>query len=97
MTFCYKKHTNSETLLAISDKSLVGKTFEEGELKIRITKEFYHEHECTGKEALKLIKESDIVNAVGKDVIDILLKEKLIEKSKILKIKGIPHAQIIKI
>ena len=92
--FSYKKHNK---ILAVCDESLIGKIFEEDELIIEITKDFYHDEKCNSKEIIELIRKFSIVNAVGKKIIELLIKEKLIDKDKILKIKGIPHVQIIKL
>ncbi len=98
MKFCYKKFSHEgEKMLAISDVSVLGKTFEEGELQLTVDESFYRGSECGEKEAIDMVKGSTIVNAVGKDIIALLLKEQLIDKSSVLKIKGVPHAQIVEL
>ncbi len=88
---------DSDTLLAIADRSVVGKKFEEGELGIFVSPEFYHEKTCSGGGAKKLIKSATIVNAVGADIVGLLVKEKVVASEKILTISGIPHAQVVKV
>ena len=50
----------------------------------------------TIEEAIELCKQSSIVNMVGKCIVTQAVKEKLVHPEAIIKIKGIPHAQIIK-
>jgi hypothetical protein len=98
MMFSYKIFKQGDDiLLAISDSNIIGKTLREKELEIRINEDFYSEKICNDKEASVLIKNATIVNAIGEDIINLLLNEKFIEKENILKIGGVPHAQIITI
>jgi len=76
---------------------VLGKTFEEGDLQISVTGTFYHEKTCDAKSAKRLVRSATIVNAVGKDIVNILLKEKLVDKNNVLTVKGVLHAQMIKI
>lgn len=95
MEFSYKIYNESEELLlAIADSAILGKTFEEGEIQLTVS-EFYDGNKCDKNKALTLIKDATIINAVGKDIIDLLKQEDIIDKNFILKINGIPHAQVI--
>ena len=64
---------------------------------MKVSEEFYSEEFCDDERALDLIKNSTIVNAIGESIINLMLKENLIEKENILKINGVPHVQIITI
>jgi len=87
----------NEVLLAICDPEILGKTFEEEELHIEVKRDFYHEKFVDENDVLSLIKNATIVNAVGKETINLLLKNKYIKKECVIEIKGVPHAQIITI
>jgi hypothetical protein len=97
MKFSYRiyKH-DAEIILAIADFSVLGKTFHEGEMEFTVS-DFYRDKICDEKEALKLIRSATIVNAVGKDIVDLLAREKHVNKDTILSVAGVPHAQIISI
>lgn len=95
--FSYKVFRDEDILLAISDKNLIGKRFEQGELVLEVLENFYSESDCDESRALELIKGATIVNAVGEKIISLMVKEKLIDSSKIIYIDGVPHAQIITI
>lgn len=82
-------------MLAICDADIVGKNFEEEDLQISVTKEFYADKECSEKEALDLIKSPTIINAVGKNIISIMIKKKLVEQENVLYIQDVPHAQAV--
>jgi len=84
-----------ETLLAIADDSIVGEKFEDGDTEIFVSEAFYSENKCSEGDVAKLLGEATIVNAVGKDIISLMIKENIIDESKVLEICGIPHAQIV--
>ena len=81
--------------MALCDRNLLGKKVTQGELQLDMTGEFYRGEEKTGQEILDLIKEAYIVNAVGQNCINFLLKNKLIEKQNIITINKVPHAQCV--
>ncbi len=96
MKFDYKLYImQGEKMLAISDSSIIGKTFRGDEIEINISKDFYSEKKCSEKEALSLIRKSTIVNAIGKEIVSLLVKENLVDGDNVLYIEGIPHAQIV--
>ncbi len=92
--YCRIYEQDSDRLLAVSDSSIIGKTFEDGELRIDVS-DFYRGKECSESEAIRLVKSATIVNAVGKGIVALMLKEKIITRGSVLKIKGVPHAQVV--
>ena len=88
---------NGRKLLALCDKDLLGKKFEEGDLQLDLTAKFYQGKETSIEELKKDIAGYDIINAVGKESVDLLLKEELITEQGIIKIAGISHAQCVNI
>jgi hypothetical protein len=98
MKFSYKMfRTGSDTLLAIADFSILGKTYSEGDIEIEVKNDFYFDNVCNEDEIKKIINKVTIVNAVGKDIIAILIKNKIIDENHVLYINGMPHAQIMTI
>jgi hypothetical protein len=96
MKFSFKLFEEGpDTLLAIADSSLLGKNLEEGELCLFVSKDFYCEKFCDEKEAKKLLNDATIVNAVGRDIIELMIDEGLIKSDGVIKIFGVPHAQIV--
>ncbi|MFA4819337.1 MAG: DUF424 family protein [Candidatus Aenigmatarchaeota archaeon] len=85
-----------EVLLAICDEDILGKTFNSGDLEITIS-EFYKGKNCDGTGALKLAKNATIINAVGNNIINMLIEKKIVEASSVMKIGGTMHAQVISV
>lgn len=87
--------TDGKLILAICDNSLLGKKIEDGCLQLDLSSSFYNGEEKSEKEILQLMKAANSINAVGEKTIDFLLKNKIIQKENIIRIKKIPHAQVV--
>ena len=86
------KTPNGE-IVAMCDSDLVGRRFESKDLRIDISERFYKGIEIEDKaELLKLIKESRNLNIVGKESVDFAMKNNVIDRTNIIKIKKIPYA-----
>lgn len=91
-----QKH-GQNTVLAICDSELLGRTLNEGKIVFEVREEFYKGTKTTVEEAITLIGQSSIVNMVGKCIVRKALEKGLIHPEAILRIAGVPHAQIIKV
>lgn len=89
------KNTEGQFLLAICDNNLIGKKFEEGNLQLDLSSDFYKGEEKSEEEIMSLIKGAYMLNVVGEESIEFALKNDLIEKEHIIKIKNIPHAESV--
>ena len=88
--------TYGEVLLAACDEYLIGKKFEEGELQLEVSESFYGGQKVTPELFRKQLKIATIANLVGQDVIKIAQELGMIDDDCVLKIRGVPHAQIAK-
>ena len=84
-------------LLAACDEELLGKTLRHGKLVFKIKEEFYKGPKMPVADAVELMKESTIVNMVGANIVNKAIEEGLVHPEAVLKISGVPHAQIVKI
>ncbi len=89
------KMKNGRILVALCDKELLGKKFEEGNKCLDVTVEFYGGEELDAVEVGDLVRNADYVNAVGTRAIELCVHEDVIEKENVITIAGVPHAQSI--
>jgi hypothetical protein len=86
-------------VVAICDKDLLGKKFEEGKFQLDVKESFYKGEETSEEEAIKIIKdmskEDATFNIVGEEAVDTALKAEIISKEGIKKIQGIPFALVL--
>lgn len=89
------KASNGKKIVAICDSNLIGKKFEEKNLQLDLSSNFYKGEERAEEEILNIIKGAYIINLVGEKSIKLALKANVIDKKSIIKIKKIPHAQVV--
>ena len=87
------KSGNSE-VLAVCDEEIMGKTFEEKDLQLKISESFYKGEKKSEMEVLDIIENFDNMNIVGKKSIKLALDNDIITQDSIIYIEGVPHAQI---
>ncbi len=95
----YLKEYNFESglLVAVCDKDLVGKSFEEGGLSLKITARFYKGEDATEGAVIASLQRATVANLVGKQAIKCALDNDFIEEASVIFIDGVPHAQMLKI
>jgi len=89
------KTPEGRKLVAICDSELLGKKFEEGNLQLDLTADFYKGEEKGVEEVREIIKDAYIVNVVGGESIAFFVKLGIIEQEHVLKVAGVPHAQAV--
>lgn len=90
----YKK--GSDLLIAACDEKLIGKKFTEGKFQLDISKKFYDGKRIAKEGLKKLLEEATIANLVGDETIKCAIDIGLVDPDCVIKIKGIPHAQMVK-
>ena len=87
------KTPDKRMILAVCDKELIGKKFEQEGLQLDLNSDFYKGEEKTEEEILNLFKQAYIINLVGKKSIMLGSKQGIIKE--VIKIKEIPHAIVL--
>ena len=84
-------------LLAICDCELLGRTLREGKIVFHVKDDFYNGRKASVEEAVGMINNSTIVNLVGKCCVEKAIAKGYVHPEAVLKIDGVPHAQIVKL
>jgi len=87
--------SNDAVVVALCDEYLINKTFEEGQLQLKVTEIFYKGEKKSEEEIIKILKGSNNINIVGEESIRFALDNNLINKDSIIRIANIPHAQVV--
>jgi hypothetical protein len=91
------KRIGNNVLLAICDAEILGKTLREGKIVFNVKEEFYKGPMVNIEEAVSMIANSSIVNMVGKNIVKKAIEKGYVHPEAVLRIEGIPHAQIVKL
>jgi len=84
-----------EVVIGACDEHLLGKKFRKGKLQIDVAKRFYDGERIDKKTLEKFLRDATIANLVGNETVTCAINLGLVDPQCILKIKGVPHAQIV--
>jgi hypothetical protein len=88
-----KLHSKNEIgTVACCDESLLKKVFNEGNLRIEITEQFFGGSLLDIDEAIEILMQAQYFNIVGKNIIEKAISYKLLPKEGVRTINGIPMA-----
>lgn len=79
------------------DADMLGKTLKQGKIVFHIQEKFYKGSLVSLEEAVDLIQQSTIVNMVGQKIVKKAIEKGLVHSDAVIEIKGVPHAQIVKL
>ncbi len=98
MRFWIKIHlVRNQKIVAICDEEILGKEFEYKGVKIKVNESFYKGILIDERELDKYLQSFNSLNAFGKNIVNELLKRKLISEKNILIIDDEKYVQIFKI
>lgn len=89
--------TEGQIMVAVCDKSLIGRTFQEGEIVLRVTEEFYKGFSATEDEVSAALDRATIANLVGEMTVACAVEGGHVDPEQVLVIDGVPHAQMVRI
>ena len=97
MFFCKTYEDEKDFLVAICDKNLLGEELPFKEIIFKVEESFYGNKLHNENQIKNIMRKATVINAVGNNIVDLLLKEGFIEENKIIKIGDTLHAQMAKI
>ena len=87
---------NNTRMLNICDADLLGRTVKRDNFSLKISQEYYAEKVVEKEEAKDLLKESDSINMVGKEIISLSVDMGIGSQDGIKEIDGIPFLIVFK-
>jgi len=91
------KKIGRNVLLCMCDTEILGRTLREGKIVFCVKEDFYKGTKVDVEEAVSMIESSTIVNMIGKNVVKEAIEKGFVHPEAVLRIEGIPHAQIVKL
>lgn len=84
------------TSINICDEALIGKTLKEGKLQMQISRDYFGGQIVAPEQALKMMKESSIINLAGEQAVSIAISNNMGAKEAVRLIQGVPFLMIYK-
>ena len=98
MAFTAKIHgkDTSREIIALCDSEILGKTLvdKEREIEFTVSKDFYGSENFEWDEIANSISNGRNVNLVGNEIVDLAIKNGLVDSKSVIEIEGVKHAQI---
>jgi len=89
--------TEKGLMVACCDEDCMGRVFREGRLKLAPETKFYGSAVMGLSEALIMMNGADILNLVGKRIVDAAIANGLVHPDAVIRIAGVPHAQVMRL
>ena len=94
---CLKVHKiRGEVMVAVCDRDLLGKTFEEGKLCLTVEASFFGEDLATAREVEEALAGATIANMVGERAVACAMVTSCIDDKNVIRIDGVPTAQMVR-
>ena len=94
-----KIHEGYRKTIALADTNLIGKSFSENIMEIKIRENFFKGEEKNKQETIEIlkdmVKEDATFNIVGEESVQTALEAGIIDKKGIIKINNIPIALVL--
>lgn len=90
-----EKNTENGTILVVTDAEILGKVHLEGKKQLDLSKRFYQGEEKSPVEVEEMVERAYILHLTGKNAVELGIQLGIVDKNKILVIKGIPHAEAV--
>lgn len=82
-------------LIAVTDKDLIGKYFQEGKKQLDLRSPFYVGKEMTKEETKNILTSARDIMFTGKAAVALGIELDLIDPQIILYVQNVPHAQVV--
>jgi hypothetical protein len=86
-----------DTLVAVCDAELLGKTLDGGRVPFNVSEAFYKGIMGDVEEALEAMRRATICNLVGKRIVEAAIRSNMVHERAVIYLGDIPHAQIVKV
>jgi hypothetical protein len=98
MEICIKIHETVEgKVLAACDYEILGNSYEEGELRLKINEDFYHEKRVSIDEFLQAVAGCFTANLAGKKTVNSFCSSNPEHRYSVVEIGGVPHLQLFQL
>lgn len=86
--------SGSDTVVAVCDDGLLGNTYREGEIVLKVT-DFYRGNPATPEEVRRALRGATIANLVGQESVDLAVEEGIVDPDTVIHVEGVAHAQMV--
>jgi hypothetical protein len=91
-----ERDTDQGLLVTVCDQDILGETFEDGEVSLTVTEEFYGGEIVETETVIETLGRASVANIVGTDAVTLAIEEGFVNEERVLEIDGTQHAQFLR-
>ncbi|WP_290818905.1 DUF424 domain-containing protein [Halovivax sp.] len=92
-----ERQTPEGLLVAVCDSDVLGETFEDGELSLTVTEEFYGGEEVDAQTVVDALSRATVANIVGTESVRLAVEAGVVDEANVLEIESTLHAQMLRL
>lgn len=90
-----ERETPEGLLVSVCDADILGDTFEDGDVSITVTEEFYAGDDSTESEVVAALERAAVANIVGNRAVEVAIEAGVVDAENVLAIDQVKHAQVL--
>ncbi|OYT40634.1 MAG: hypothetical protein B6U86_03725 [Candidatus Altiarchaeales archaeon ex4484_43] len=95
MIYVNVRKSQNEILVAACDEEILGESFSEGDVHLKVSKGFYRGDLVPIKELSGLLSNATIANLTGNRVVEEAIDLGFVEREHVMEVSGVKHAQLV--
>ncbi|MFC4406774.1 DUF424 domain-containing protein [Haloarchaeobius iranensis] len=92
-----ERRTEEGLLVSVCDPDVLGETFEDGELSLTVSEEFYAGDEVDEAAVVDSLRRASVANIVGERSVTVAIDAGIVEEANVLAIEDTLHAQLLRL
>ena len=90
-----ERRTDEGLLVAVCDSDVLGETFEEGEITLSVTEDFYGGERVETETVIEALSRASMANLVGTETVELAIEEGFVDEDSVLAVEETLHAQYL--
>ena len=91
-----ERETAEGLLVSVCDGDVLGETFEDGDVSLTVTEEFYGGDPVEEADVVDSLRRATVANIVGARAVGIAIREGFVEEANVLEVGATRHAQMLR-
>jgi hypothetical protein len=92
-----ERETEEGLLVAVCDDDVLGETFDDGDVSLTVTEEFYAGDTVDADAVVESLTRCDVANIVGTEAVGVAVEAGIIDEATVLDVGDTRHAQLLQL
>ena len=91
-----ERETEEGLLVSVCDDDVLGETFENGDVSLTVTEEFYGGEQVEAAAVVDSLSRAAVANIVGTEAVALAIEEGFVDEANVLDLDTTRHAQFLR-